>query len=235
MINRFRRIVPKPKAIIIGGNGALGKHLINSFKNNWSVTSIDLMENHQADINIILNDNVNTFSQNCNEKLSGKYKAIISVAGSWESGGIKEIEIFHQVKKLVETSLQPSILAGQLATKYLHDSGLLLFTGALRPFKNAYPENLAYSLIKNAIHSLALNMSARDKIPIISTVTTILPDILNTEVNRDAMPYADRSEWIDPSKLAALIKDWADGYNTPINGSFASLKVVNGKVIPEFI
>ena len=41
------------KAMIVGGNGSLGKAVVNSFKRrNWGVLSLDIIENHDADANI---------------------------------------------------------------------------------------------------------------------------------------------------------------------------------------
>ena len=46
------------KALIMGGNGALGKAMVNAFKNkSWRVLSIDLKENPEADGNLLVNNN----------------------------------------------------------------------------------------------------------------------------------------------------------------------------------
>ena len=44
------------RALIMGGNGNLGKAFVNCFKqrNNWKVLSIDFKSNSNADDNIIL-------------------------------------------------------------------------------------------------------------------------------------------------------------------------------------
>ncbi|CAG9317355.1 unnamed protein product [Blepharisma stoltei] len=236
MLGRLKRMVFTNRVIIIGGNGALGKHMVDTFKTDWNVTNIDLAENPNANKNILLKEcSFENYSQHCKKSLSGTYEAIICVAGTWATGGISNIEIFSQIQKLIDGSLEPAILASHLAADHLNDSGLLVFTGAFRPFKNTYPENLAFTLMKNATHSLALNMAVRDKISPLATVTTILPDILDTRVNREAMPGENRANWIDPGKVAELVKSWANGKNMPTNGSFAELKMMNGKLIPEFI
>jgi len=44
------------KALIMGGNGALGRAMVTAFKNNsWKVLSVDLNENKEADTNLIIN------------------------------------------------------------------------------------------------------------------------------------------------------------------------------------
>ena len=44
-------------SLILGGNGALGKAMVSAFRSGgWSVVSMDLKENQEANANIIVND-----------------------------------------------------------------------------------------------------------------------------------------------------------------------------------
>ena len=48
--------------LVIGGSGALGKSVVNTFKNinpGWNILNIDLSENKEANQNIILDKNYN--------------------------------------------------------------------------------------------------------------------------------------------------------------------------------
>ncbi len=65
--------------------------------------------------------------------------------------------------------------AGHLASRYLANSGLLLFTGAAQPFRQPCPTMLAYGLAKTAVHAIALNVAEKEEIPKDSSVITILP------------------------------------------------------------
>ena len=49
------------------------------------------------------------------------------------------------------------------------------------------------------------------------------------------MPDADMSEWADPTKVAQMVRQWAEGENRPMNGSFAKLEVQNASVVPKFL
>ena len=59
--------------------------------------------------------------------------------------------------------------------------------------------------------------------------------MIDTPQNREAMPDADKAEWLPPEKVGELIRQWSDGENRPINGSFAKLNYKNGTVVPEFL
>jgi len=107
-------------------------------------------------------------------------------------------------------------------------------TGAAAVFKEPQPEMIGYSLAKTAVHSLALNLSEQAK-ESGSRIITLLPETIDTESNRQAMPNADFTKWSKPEQIGELVKGWVDGLNTPNNGSFAVLKVKNGSVVPDFV
>ena len=58
---------------------------------------------------------------------------------------------------------------------------------------------------KSSTHALAKSLAARSDIPEDSTVVTLLPDIIDTQANRDAMPDADKSAWNDPMNISRLV------------------------------
>jgi dihydropteridine reductase len=66
-------------------------------------------------------------------------------------------------------------------------------------------------------------MAERKEIPETSSVVTILPQVIDTEANRAAMPDADKTEWQPVDKIATMVGQWAEGQNRPDNGSFAKL------------
>ena len=47
------------RALILGGNGALGRAMVSSFKQrSWSVLNVDLNKNEEADGNIVIKKDV---------------------------------------------------------------------------------------------------------------------------------------------------------------------------------
>ncbi len=56
---------------------------------------------------------------------------------------------------------------------------------------------IAYSMAKTAVHSLALNLSEHAK-ETGNRVITLLPETIDTESNRQAMPNSDFSKWSKP-------------------------------------
>ena len=117
-----------------------------------------------------------------------------------------------------------------MASKFLGEQGLLVFTGAAKVFEGPTNFALAYGLSKQATHSLALHMAERADIPKSADVITILPTTIDTPGNRQSMPNEDTSTWSPPDKVANLVRE-----NRPVNGSFAKLNYQNGAVVPQFL
>lgn len=225
------------KVIVIGGSGALGRALVQSFRANWEVTSVDISPNSDAQRNIALKagDLPELQARSLLGQLQGKYEAILCVAGGFVAGSVKNTEVFAQAESMFGLNVNPSLLTAHIATKHLAASGLLLFTGAATPFKSTTSDLMAYGLSKTAVHSLAANVAERTDIPTDSTVVTILPETLDTARNRGDMPQADVTKWLQPGSVAALVKMWAEGENRPENGSFAVVKKEAGCAVPEFL
>lgn len=59
-----------------------------------------------------------------------KYAAIFCVAGGWAGGNGTSPELVQSCERMWQQSVQSSVIAGQLACKYLEEGGLLALTGA---------------------------------------------------------------------------------------------------------
>lgn len=224
------------RSLVIGGSGTLGGKVVEVFRETWEVTSVDFRENSLAHNNLILPlGSTELHNNSCQESLKGKYDALICVAGGWVGGSISSSDIFTQTRQMLDINLYPSLLACHLATKFLNENGLIVLTGAAAVFKDVTPGMLAYGLAKTAVHSLALNLATLENIPSTATVSTILPEIIDSPANRAAMPNADYSTWSNPAAIAGLLKMWAEGNNRPQNGSFAVLRCINNNIVPEFV
>ena len=112
---------------------------------------------------------------------------------------------------------------------------MLCLSGAAVVFEGPVNFAYGYAMSKTATHHLALQLAERKEIPASSSVITILPQIIDTPGNREAMPDADKSEWQPTDKIASLVECWARNLNRPENGSFAKLVYKNECISTEFM
>lgn len=73
-----------------------------------------------------------------------------------------------------EASLNPSLLAAHLATKYLLPGGFVMFTGAAAVYKQVQSEMIGYALAKTGVHYIATALAERAQ-EFQGRVLTILP------------------------------------------------------------
>lgn len=229
------------RALILGGNGVLGRAMVNSFKQrSWKVLSIDFKENAEADSNLVLDmhepvqNQIQSIYKNT-ESFSKEYNSIVCTAGGFQVSHISDNDILEKFHEIDKSCFQSALLTGHLSTKYLAPQGLLVFTGAAAVFEGPVNFAYGYAMSKAATHALALQMAERTEIPESSTVCCILPQVIDTPGNREAMPDVDTSEWQPPEKIAQLVRSWADGDNRPTNGAFAKLAYESGSIVPEFV
>ena len=76
----------------------------------------------------------------------------------------------------------------------------------------------AYSASKAAFESLMRTVALENKDAGI-TANVILPGTIDTPANRQAMPGADTSQWVQPVTIASLIVWLARDAGTDVNGA----------------
>ena len=113
------------RALIMGGNGVLGRAMVNQFKlRSWKVLSVDFKENDQADRNVILSPSQPVQKQiydiyENTEKFSKEYSSIICTAGGFQISHIADNDILEKYHEIDKSCFQSALLTGHLATKYL--------------------------------------------------------------------------------------------------------------------
>lgn len=77
---------------------------------------------------------------------------------------------------------------------------------------------VAYSASKAALVSLLRTVAAENK-DLAITANVILPGTMDTPANRQAMPGADTSKWVQPASVASLIVWLANDAGKDVNGA----------------
>ncbi|CAI2379970.1 unnamed protein product [Moneuplotes crassus] len=225
--------------LLIGGNGALGKAVVNAFKATgaWRISNIDVTHNDDVDENYLIDGNSSIGPQvrTLREEHLETYDSIICTAGGWAGGSIKDEEGLESFDIMHKVCTMSALMTGHIASHHLAPSGLLVFTGAKVAFTEPAPGMIGYHVAKTATHAIAQNMATLDDLHDDNVVLTILPETLDTPGNREAMPDADYSTWADCDQVASLLKMWANEENVPKNGSFVALEVSEGSVCTKFL
>ena len=156
---------------------------------------------------------------------------IITTAGGFEMSDITSPDVFDSYSRMFTKNSVSALIAAHLAATVLEEKGNLVMTGALTPYKQPTPSMLTYALSKNFVHTLNINL-AKDPhfVKRNMNVYTILPSTIDTESNRQAMPDADRSSWLEPGKMSEYLYMLCTTVNRPESGSFIELTAEKGSV-----
>ena len=162
---------------------------------------------------------------------SQKLDAIVNVAGGWSGGNAASPRLLANADLLWRQSMGSSLLAASVAARFFQAGGLLILPGALSALNSApTPSMLAYGAVKTAVHQLTKSL-ALDKssgLPATTCVLALLPDTLDTPMNRRMMPNADLSKWTPLEFVTKLVDEWiTNASSRPTSGSFVQLITEN--------
>jgi dihydropteridine reductase len=120
-------------------------------------------------------------------------------------------EVIEKLHLMMAMNLYSSMLSVHLAKKYLNSNSLLVLTGANSVKEGVHTWMIQYQLSKNSVHYLTdILTKTKNELPENTKLITILPDTIDTEINRKSMPDADFSKWTSPVQISEKIKYWAD-------------------------
>jgi len=217
------------RLLVIGGNGALGRNVIETFtKSGWAACNIDIVENSNIQNNVIWPKHIG-FSNAVNyldEELARQdhFDCIVCTAGGFAMGKPGESENLTNIELMQKYCLETAFATSHLAARRLNSNGLTVLTGAAAVVGNS-PLTFAYGYgaIKAATHNIIASLAEemKDK----STTCGILPVTIDTPGNRVAMPEADFSSWTPCQAFSDQILVWTE--NTPANGGLYTFQTKN--------
>ena len=219
--------------LIQGASGALGRALVSAVKKrNWIAVGAGAKRNEAADFHIELQRSESAVKQRewLSSELKRKYEAldaVLCVSGGFHGGKVSSPDFISSYEDIITSSMISSSVAAGVASDLLRPGGLLLLSGSAAAL-NPTPWAVAYGSAKAAVHHLVRSLGAG---MVERTVVGIAPRTLDTEVNRAAMPKADRSTWTSTDSLANKICDWILDASEIKSGSIIKIETKEGKNI----
>lgn len=216
-------------AIVTGAAGNLGKAIIRKLlQTNYNVIgtvrteqAIDEFEDHPnfEKYTLDLNDQKATeaFVHYTANKLHHIHFSALLVGGF----GMNKIEdtSLEEIHKMFQLNFETAFISAQQIYKQLlkqTERGKILFIGAKPAVEKGASEGLtAYALSKSLVIKLAEHINTEGAKHNISA-SVIVPSVIDTPENRDAMPDADFSAWVTPNQIAEASLFIAENASNPI-------------------
>merc|ERR1719153_916434 len=152
-----------------------------------------------------------------------KVEAIINMAGGWAGGSANSPDFIKNADLMWKQSVWSSTISATLAAKHLKTGGCLVLPGA-KPALEGTAGMMGYGLAKAAVHQLTKSLGCEGNgLPTGATAVAILPNTLDTPMNRKWMANSDFSKWTTLEFVAELFEKWTKGVDRPASGSLVQL------------
>jgi len=222
-------------AIITGGTGALGRAVTHAFlEAGANGIVIYNTEAHRTELLSYLgseHEHLTTLSADVTQEeqvLDAVQKVYdqfgrIDILAHLVGGYIGDIPVAQMEETtwdyMMTLNLKSAFFCCKAALVHMLDqgSGKIVLVGA-RGGVSPFPGSAAYAVSKAGVHTLTQAIASEVRGRNIN-VNAVLPGIIDTPTNRQAMPDADFSKWVKPEALAKVILFLASDAASEINGA----------------
>lgn len=132
----------------------------------------------------------------------------VFLAGGYTGGGTDKVTI-EDIHKMIMLNFETAFHAALILLNQFRASvgGKLIFIGAAAAMNNKTAAgNVAYALSKQMLYHFCTMINENEKVHHISA-HILLPNTLDTALNRSLMPDADFSKWTKPEAIAHTINN----------------------------
>jgi NAD(P)-dependent dehydrogenase (short-subunit alcohol dehydrogenase family) len=149
----------------------------------------------------------------------GELEAVVNLVGGFSDGPRVHETDPDEFEKMLRLNVMPGFLLARAAMPRMIERGGGAFVGvsarpALRPFAGA----AGYISSKAAVLALVQALDAEYKNDGIRC-NAILPSVIDTPANREAMPDADHAKWVPPEQIAKVVRFLVSEDSAPTSGA----------------
>jgi NAD(P)-dependent dehydrogenase (short-subunit alcohol dehydrogenase family) len=203
--------------LITGASGGLGTAVYKAFVD--SGTHVIGAARTGSDLDVDLTSSEGAAAMIAAALQHGPLDALVHLVGAF-AGGAPVAETDDKTwDTMINLNLRAAFLCIRAALKPMVAAkrGRILVIGA-RAALDPFPDHAAYAVSKAAVVALVRNVAAEVK-DLGITANVILPSVIDTPINRQAMPTADFSKWVAPESIARLLVWLASDGASDVSGA----------------
>lgn len=215
------------EVIVTGGTGALGKSVVERLLAAGATVHIPVYDREELEdfpfdrhdavrLHEALDLGVESDVARLFEATSSLY-ASIHVAGGFAMGPIAETD-FAVWERMMRMNATTCFLCCREAARRMSAEGGRIVNVAARPALVPTAQMSAYAASKAAVAALTLSL-AEELSERAIWVNAVVPSIIDTPANRNAMPEADHDAWPKPEAIAQTIAFLASPQNAVTRGA----------------
>jgi NAD(P)-dependent dehydrogenase (short-subunit alcohol dehydrogenase family) len=201
--------------LVTGAAGALGSAIAEAFDAaGATVCAGDIVEEGSDDVSVdlsrvhyyqgdftdeaIVEETVETVVED-----HGRLDALCNIAGTWRGGTpIDETDV-DTFEFLFDLNLKTMFLASKHAIPHLRETEGAIVSVSARSSLEGGEGDGPYRASKAGVRLLTETIAEEN----IGTVraNAVMPSVIDTPMNREMMPDADHSKWVDPAQIADVV------------------------------
>ncbi len=234
-----RKMLEGRTALVTGGTGGLGRAVVRTFLAEGAQVHVPVFD--EAEIPALeahLGDAIHAVHLHRDANLTDPdsvadlFRALppvhlaANLAGGFAMAKVEDTEPGTWARMLAMNATS-AFLVSRAAFPAMREArwGRILTVSARPALDRGASGMSAYGAAKAAVLNLTQTL-AREGAPHGITANAILPTIIDTPGNREAMPDADRSNWLDPSDIARVLVFLASPAGGIVNGAALPLEAV---------
>jgi NAD(P)-dependent dehydrogenase (short-subunit alcohol dehydrogenase family) len=149
----------------------------------------------------------------------GELEAVVNLVGGFSDGPLVHETHPQDFERMWRLNVMPGFLLARAAMPRLMERGGGAFVGvSARPALRPFPGAAGYISAKAAVLALIQALDAEYKAHGIRC-NAILPSVIDTPANREAMPNADHAKWVPPEQIAKVVRFLVSGDSKATTGA----------------
>jgi NAD(P)-dependent dehydrogenase (short-subunit alcohol dehydrogenase family) len=202
-------------AMVTGASGALGSAIARAFDAaGATVAAVDLVEPTDDDA-LLEPGTADFYEADLTDEAAveetvgavlddhGGLDALCNIAGTWRGGSPIEETDADEFDFLFDVNLKTMFLASKHAIPYLREREGAIVSVSARSSLEGGTGDGPYRASKAGVRLLTETIAAENTGEL--RANAIMPSVIDTPMNRDMMPDADFSSWVDPADIAEVV------------------------------
>ena len=215
--------MPGHTALVTGGAGGLGRHVVAALlADGWRVVvPVEAGADLEArpGLSTVVADLTGPDDVARAVRTAGDVRTLVNLVGGFAADQPVDETPIDEFERLFRLNLRPTYLATQAVLPHLKHAGggSIVCTGAasaLTPFAGGS----GYTSSKAAVIAFAKAVAAEGA-PHGVRCNVILPTMIDTKANRDAMPESEHHKLVPPERIAAVVAFLCSDRSSAINGA----------------